>query len=350
MLNNNHPVKVFATTGSDKIAQDVCAALTTRLPRELFAGDEITLGRAKVDKFSNGNLQVQVENVRGHFAVVIHTQTPPVNENLMELMALLDAIINANPADILLVFPYMPYSRSDRKNQPRISTMGCRLPKILSQGFGIKRVLLLDPHDSHIKHYFEPAADEITALYLLADHLESRLLANNPPREKWTIVFADAGAAKRFKSLAYLLKLPTAYIDKDRPDNAEHPAIKEVVGETAGQNCVLVDDEILTGKTVLEDAEKLFRAGARTVFMTATHPILEDNKSSAVVTQKLEDSRLTGLVVTDSVPVREKIVSRESKFTVLTVAPLLAEAISRIVRNQSLTELHEYAQVPRYRP
>ena len=166
-------VKVFSTTGSEVLASEVCESLKPRLPDQLIPGRELVLSRSNVQRFSNQNIQVQVDNVRGHFVVVIHTQVPPVNDGLIELFALLDAINNARPADVLLVFPYMPYVRSDRKNKPRISTMAHRLAHILSVSFEIKRVILLDPHDSHIKHYFNPVADEISAIYLMIDWMSS---------------------------------------------------------------------------------------------------------------------------------------------------------------------------------
>ena len=266
-------VKVFATTGSDGLASKICKALQSRLPSQLQAGDSLTLSKTDVQRFSNDNLQVQVENVRGHFVVVIHTQVPPVNDRLIELFALLDAINNARPADVLLVFPHMPYARSDRKNKPRISTMGHRLPYILATSFGIKRVILLEPHDSHIKHYFNPAADEISAAYLMIDYLE-REVFNSKPKEKSVVVFSDAGAAKQYGKIAHLLKLPAAYIDKDRPDDIEVPQFNDVVGKVKDKFCLLVDDEILTGGTSIGDAEKLISRGADSVYMAASHAAL----------------------------------------------------------------------------
>ena len=302
-------VKIFTTTGSEVLANNVCQALKSRLPKKLLLDK---LGDSNIVYFSNGNIQAQVEDVRDCFAVVIHSQVPPVNEGLIELFALLDAIINASPADILLIFPYMPYSRSDRKNQPRISIMGHRLPNILTRSFGTKRVLLLDPHDSHIKHYFYPAADEVSAIYLIIDYLKRRF--KDLSRENGMVVFCDAGSVNKYKSVAYHLGLPSAYIDKDRPNDYEKPKFTKVVGDVKGKSCLLVND-IKTSQTE--------------------------------VIKKLDQSPIERFIVTDSIPQDPRILS--SKFTVLSVASLLGEAIKRTIFGKSLTELHQIENVDLYR-
>lgn len=340
-------VKVFATSGSDVLATEVCQFLQTRLPKALQPEAGL-LGRVSVETFSNGNMQVQIDNVRGHFAVVIHTQVPPVSNNLVELLALLDAIANSKPRDVAVIFPYMPYARSDRKNKPRISVMAPRLADILCTSYGLTKILLLDPHDNHCKHFFKPAADEISAMYLLVDYIE-RSIFPTYPRENCAIVFADAGAAKRFSDLAYILKLPVAHIDKDRPDDTEQPDFKKVIGEVRDRICLLVDDEILTGGTVLGDTSLILSEGAGKVLFLAIHAPLENKKTSTQeVIRKLEDSPLERIVVTNSIPVAHKLGS-PTKFVVLTVAPLLAEAIARMVQDDSLTDLHQPCNVRLYR-
>jgi ribose-phosphate pyrophosphokinase len=341
-------VKVFATSGSDVLAEKICESLRDRLPNRLQPEAGLELSRARVDRFSNENLQVQVENVRGYFVVIVHTQTPPVSDNLIELFALLDAVQNASPADVLLVLPYMPYARSDRKNQPRISVMAPLLAKILSQQLKVKRVLLLDPHDSHTKNYFEPHADDITAIYLLADYLE-RYFFDTHPKKQCTVVFADAGSAKRFDKVAHLLHLPIAYIDKDRPDDLESPLFKKVVGDIKDRTCILIDDEILTGNTSIGDAQILIDNHASEIIFLAVHGVLANKKETAqAVVQKLHDSPIKSFIITDSIPLADKVAGYE-KFTVLSVAPLLAEAIRKIVDNQSLSSLYDPTKVKAYR-
>ena len=335
-------VKVFTTTGSEVLANNVCQSLESRLPEKLLLN---RVGESNIIRFSNENIQAQVEDVRDCFVVVIHTQVPPVNEGLIELFAILDAITNASPADLMLIFPYMPYSRSDKKNQPRISTMGHRLPNILTRSFGLKRVLLLDPHDSHIKHYFYPAADEISAIYLMIDYLKREL--KDLSKENGVVVFCDAGSVNKYKRVAYHLGLPSAYIDKDRPNDDEEPKFARVVGEVKGRSCLLVDDEILTGGTGIGDAEILKKEGAGPIYMSAIHPILNDKKTSqAQVIRELDQSSIERFIITDSIPQDPKIFS--SKFTILSIAPLLAEAVKRTIFGESLTELHQIENVNLY--
>lgn len=181
-----YPVKVFSTRGSNVLAEEVCKTLETRLPKDLWPKGCLKLGRSQVVRFSNENLQVQVENVRDRFVVVIHSQVPPVNERLVEFFCLLDALKGARPVDILVVFPYYPYARSDKKNQPRISTMAYRLAHILNHSFGIERVMLLDPHDDHIKHYFDPVADEITSIYLFLIILKKTSLISSRKKKAYS--------------------------------------------------------------------------------------------------------------------------------------------------------------------
>jgi ribose-phosphate pyrophosphokinase len=341
------PVKIFATQGTREIAENIYEAARPILGR--VSVNNLHLGASTFTEFSNQNILCKIDNVRDNFAVVIHTQTPPVDRGMIELFNLLDAIINARAIDILLVFPYMPYVRSDRKNQPRISVMAKCLADIISTSFQIKRVILLDPHDSHIKHYFKPAADEITALYLITDYIERELFKLHP-KDEYGIAFPDAGAAKRFENVAKILDLPTAYIDKGRSDNTENPEIKEVVGNVDKKRCLLFDDEILTGSTSTKDAKTLKGHGAIEVYAVNIHGTLADKNipPEEFIRQK-EESVIDRFIVTDSVPVRHKITSLNTKFTVLSVYPLLAQAIVRTVCNQSLTELHEPKNAHFYR-
>lgn len=329
-------VKIFATRGSDGIAREICGHLG------------LALGETKVEDFSNENMLVQVENVRGHFIVIVHTQAPPVSRGLIELFHLIDAVNNAQAAGILLAFSYMPYVRSDKKDKPRISTFGKTLPNILTKALRIERVILLDPHDSHIKHYFEPAADEISAVYLLVDYIE-RNVFNLKSKQDSVVVFSDEGASKRYGGVAGSLCLPSAYIPKEHLGHSEKTIIKEVVGDVKGKFCLLIDDEIMTGGTAIGDANLLLEKGATSVSMMAVHAIFADREiSDAELIKKLETSPIERFVVTDSIPVRHKL-GQSSKITVISVTRLLAEAIKRAVLGQSLTALYGQDGVKLYR-
>jgi len=340
-----YPVKIFCTRGSEEITSGICERFKNRLREEIRP---VGIAVSNVQEFSNENIEVQVENVRGYFVVVVHTQVPPVTNRLIELFALLDAITNARPEDVLLVFPYMPYARSDRKNKPRISVLGGLVPRIISDVIGIQRVILLDPHDSHVKHYFHPTADEISSVYLLASHIEKNIFSK-VSKEDCIIVFADAGAAKRFEQFPYLLKLPTAYIDKNRPDDSERPECNKIVGDISGKAAILIDDEILSGNTAIGDAELLKEGGAKNIIMCAPHAILSNKTlSKEDLVRKLENSPIDSFIITDTVPVKEKLALSE-KFICISVASLLAEAITRTINNQSLTDLHNYSNVKFYK-
>lgn len=330
-------IKIFATRGSEYLANNIRDELKERLPKR----HRVVRSQHVVDTFSNENIQVTVPNVRGAYCVVVHTQVSPVHDNLFELFALLDAIGNSEPDEVLLVFPYMPYARSDRKNKPRISTMSAWLAHNINRVCNVSKVLLMEPHDGHIKHYFEPQAQEISTMYLLAAYLKKNFLNDEGLRKKSKLVFPDAGAAKRYKPIAKMLGLETAYIDKDRPDNGEHPEFHAIVGEVDGYVCIMVDDECLTASTTIGDTENLKRHGAVEVIMVVTHAITNDkNLPEDGVIKKLEDAPISKILFTNSVPIAQKIAGRE-KFIVIPIEPLLAEAIKRIFMKQSISELHD---------
>lgn len=329
-------IKVFATTGSGYLADGICNFLKGRLP----GGYLVERAEHIVDTFSNENIQVTAPNVRGSFCVIIHTQTPPVSNNLLELFALMDAICNSEAENVLLVFPYMPWSRSDRKNKPRISTMSVWLAHTINRVCGVKKVLLVEPHDGHIKHYFEPTAQEVSTMYLLASYLKDNYLKTREQHQISKIVYPDAGAAKRYGDIARMLGLKTAYIDKDREDNKENPRLKGIVGNVEGNVCFLVDDEVLTANTTIGDAEKLLECGAKEVNMVVTHPILSKKGSSPdQVAKNLNNSPISKIIFTNSIPTEDKIEGMD-KFTVIPIEPLLSEATARIILMQSISELH----------
>jgi ribose-phosphate pyrophosphokinase len=344
------PIKIFSTSGSEGLANAVFQEVQARVPPEV----ECYRGVTRVDKFSNENLQVKVDNVRDHMVVVIHTQVPPVNENLVELLLLLHALKNSRAGEVLLIFPYMPYARSDRKNEAHISSGGVLLPQILGRVLGVHRTLLLDPHDTHVKHYFEvgsiPAADEVTATLLMVRELNRIIDRRGWDRAETVAVFADAGAATRFRNVPELLAIDQAHINKARSDNSEMPMSKEIVGVVEGRHCLLVDDEILTGSTAVRDAERLVKHGAKSIVMGAIHAPLADKRygNDEEVMMRLVDSPIEHFVFTDSIPCDKKIALCPDKFTLLTIAPLLGESIKRIALGQSLTELHQEENVALY--
>jgi len=339
-------VKIFALEGSHHLANKVCDELNKRLPGSLKPEAGLKLIVPHILPFDNENVEIQIENVRGYFVVVIHTQCPPVNQHLIELFALLDAIYNSNAADLLLAFPYMPYARSDRKDKPRISVMSNVLANILNNPLGVKRVLLLDPHDTHVKHYFRPSADEISTIYMYADfllHYIQTVLGGN--KEDILICFSDSGAAKRFAKLTEITKLPHDYIDKVR--SGKEVAIKREIN-AQGKICIMVDDEICSGGTAILDAQALKENGAKQIIMFVPHaPLSKQGKSTKELIAALNNSPIDLFVMTDTIPVADKV-SGEAKFKILSVAGLLAEAIKQTIVNDSVTQLHDPQNVGLY--
>lgn len=332
-------VKVFATSGVDALGRQVEAEIRSRMAS---IGEELQVerGEHQLSRFSNENIEVQVDNVRDRIALVLHTQTPPVNDGVVELLAMLDAISNAHPRQTFLVFPYMPYSRSDRKNRPRISVMGQRLPEILNKVLGVNRVLLLEPHNGHIKQYFVPTADEVPIVPVLVRHIRDVYLTRWDPTE-CTLVFADAGAAKRFEEVPASLGVSPTYMYKTRSDNSESPTIKAIAGDVKNRHCFILDDEILTGNTVFKDADLLKAAGAASVRVLAVHGILADKRLSLQeLMRKFDHSSVDEFVLTDSIPLAHKVALAPSKFTIIPIAPLVGEACARLILGESLSELH----------
>jgi ribose-phosphate pyrophosphokinase len=333
-------VKVFATTGMGSLADQVVAEMQQRVAAK-GTDYRVEKGEHTVSTFSNENIEVQVDNVRDHVALVLHTQASPVNEGVIELLAMLDAINNAHPRQAVVAFPYMPYSRSDRKNKPRISVMGQRLPEILNMVLGVRRVLLFEPHTAHIKQYFIPTADEVPVVPLLVKHIKDVFLPQCDPAQ-CTLVFADAGSAKRFEEVPATLGIDPTYIYKSRSDNSETPHIKAIAGNVKGRHCFVLDDEILTGGTVMNDAALLKANGAASVRVLAVHGILADQRLTLEqMIEKFDKSDVDEFVITDSIPLAHKVEMAPHKFTVLPIAPLIGEACVRLILGESLSELHK---------
>jgi len=342
-------VKVFALPGSDILAEKVCFHLNQILPASYKPDNGLRLIKPTVIPYDNENVTVQIDNVRGYFVIVIHTQCPPVHTRLHELYALLDAIRNSNAADLLVAFPYMPYARSDRKDQPRISVMSKVIAEFLNT-LGVRRVILLDPHDSHVKHYFNPSADEISSIYLYIDFLK-QLMANQfaPSKEKLLIAYSDGGAAKRFSKINEHLDLPHDYIDKYRKDHKGTLDLKKEI-LCQGKICIMIDDEICSGGTAVADAKSLKNKGAEKIIMFAPHaPLAKIGWIDQEVMDRLDQSPIDHLVITDTIPAEEKISGRK-KIHVLSIAALLAQAINQTIMNESVTKLHDPSNVHLYKP
>jgi ribose-phosphate pyrophosphokinase len=310
-------LKVFAGSSHPELAREVCQCLG------------IGLGGSRVVRFSNENLKVAVEeNVREHDVFVLQTSAPPLSENIVELLILLDALKHASARRVTVVLPYFPYARSDKKDEPRIS-ITARLMADLLETAGADRVLTIDLHSPQIQGFFSMPADQLTAVPLLCEELRRGGLVE---LANTVVVAADVGEAKDAGRFAKRLELPIAIIDKRRVGDDEKAVPYAVIGDVRGKDCLLVDDEIATGGTIFNATEFLLRSGARRVSAAVVHPVL-----SGRAIERLNASPLDRLLVTNTIPIPPE--KQSPKIQALSVAPLIAEAITRIHDGRSVSEL-----------
>ena len=301
--------------------------LAERIARHL----DLPLGRLHVARFADGEVQVKIdESARGMDVFLVQPTCAPVNETLMEVLILTDAFRRASARRITLVMPYYGYSRQDKKIKPR-EPVTARLVADLITTAGAHRVLAIDLHAKQIQGFFQLPLDHLYAGPLLGTHFAERGLTNHDT----VVVSPDVGGVGRARGLAEMLHAPLAIIAKRRPE-ANQVEIMEIIGDVRGKTCVMVDDMIDTGGSIVSGACALRERGARRVFACCTHPVL-----SGPAIARIEDSPIEELVVTDTIPLSPEKRDRSSKLTVISVAPLLANAIRRIHRDDSVSELFE---------
>jgi ribose-phosphate pyrophosphokinase len=307
-------LKVFTGNAHPILAQDICNYL------------ELPLGEAEVFEFSNENIFVQFqENIRARDIFLVQTMTSPVNTRLMELFIMIDAARRASAGRITAVVPYYPYSRSDKKDQPRVPITARLIANFLETA-GADRLLTIDLHAGQIQGFFNIPVDELTALSILAEDIQAKQIPN------LTVVATDVGGAKGARRMADRLNAELAIVEKRRSGNNEKVEAMTIIGEVEGRAVLIVDDEILTGGTLVATAEVVVEHGATEVYAAATHPILS---GSAI--EKIKKSPIKEMVVTDTIPIPpEKMLPN---VRVLSVAPLLGEAIKRIHTGQSVGAL-----------
>ncbi|MBN2169550.1 MAG: ribose-phosphate diphosphokinase, partial [Actinobacteria bacterium] len=295
------------------------------LGQEVAIGIGVDLGKVDISRFSNGEIYVRfLESVRGVDAFVIQTCYEPVNDNVMELLLMIDALKRASAKRITAVVPYYGYSRQDKKTQSR-EPISAHLIADMMTTAGADRVLSVDLHAGQIQGFFDFPVDHITAIPTLAGYISQKNLKN------LVVVSPDAGRVKVAKKFSDRLRAPMAILHKRRPDKNEVEML-HVIGEVEGKNAILIDDMIDTGGTMVEAVETLKKHGALSIFACATHPILS---GSAV--ERIRLSELKELVVMNTVPVpREK---RIDKITVLSIAPLVADVITAVFREESVSEI-----------
>ncbi len=293
----------------------------------------LPLGRLHCRRFADGEIQVKIEeSVRGMDVFIVQPTCAPANDSLMELLILVDAFRRASARRITLVIPYYGYSRQDKKIKPR-EPVTARLVADLITTAGAHRVLAVDLHAGQIQGFFQIPLDHLYAGPLLGSHFAERGLTDHDT----VVVSPDVGGVGRARGMAEMLHAPIAIIVKRRPE-PNKVEIMEIIGDVSGKTCVMVDDMIDTGGSVVFGACALMERGARRVFACCTHAVL-----SASAVERIEESPISELIVTDTIPLPESKETDSTKITVISVAPLLANAISRIHKDDSVSELFDAA-------
>lgn len=298
-----------------------------QLAQEIADYIGVSLGKCTVSNFSDGETQINIEeSVRGKQVYVIQSTSEPVNENIMELLILIDALKRASAATINIVMPYYGYARQDRKARSR-EPITAKLIANLLETTGANRVVTLDLHAPQIQGFFDVPIDHLQGVPLLADYIAQKNLDNV------VVVSPDHGGVIRARRMADRLKAPIGIIDKRRP-KPNVAEVMNIIGDIEGRTAIIVDDIIDTAGTIQLAADALIEKGAKAVYACATHPVL-----SGPAIERLQNSQIKELVVTNSIELPEA--KKIDKITQLSVAPLIGEAIMRIHENKSVSILFD---------
>ena len=305
---------IFAGNSNSDLADKICEYL------------DLPLGGATVSTFSDGEIQIEVnENVRGRDVFVIQSTCAPVNDNLVELLLMIDAFKRSSARRITAVLPYFGYARQDKKVAPRVPISAKLVANMLTAA-GAQRVITMDLHAGQIQGFFDIPVDNIFAAPVLIEHIRENF------NDNLTIVSPDAGGVERARAFAKRLNADLAIIDKRRsaPNQAKAMA---VIGDVSDKIVVILDDMADTAGTLTEAAEAIQKAGAREIHACCAHAVL-----SGPAIERINSSSLKSLVVTDTIPLREKADACD-KIVVLSIAELVGEAIIRSYRGDSVTSL-----------
>lgn len=303
-------------------------ALNSNRPLAQKIADEVgvELGKLSVDRFSDGEIQINIEeSVRGDNVYVIQSTSAPVNDNLMELMIMIDALRRASANTINVVLPYYGYARQDRKARSR-EPITAKLVANMLQNSGVTRIVALDLHAAQIQGFFDIPVDHLMGAPLLADYFINEGVAANA-----VVVSPDHGGVTRARALAEFLKAPIAIIDKRRP-RPNVAKIMNIIGDVKGKKCIMIDDMIDTAGTISKGAQALMDAGAEEVYASATHAVL-----SGPAIERLDNPPLKQVVVTDSIQLPDE--KQIDKIVQVSVAPLIGAAIKRINENRPVSPL-----------
>ncbi len=314
--NGNGPVLVFSGRSNTDLADSICQYM------------QVPLGRSTIRDFSDQEIFVKIEeNVRGGDVFVIQSTCNPGNTNLMEMLVMIDALKRSSAKRITAVLPYYGYARQDRKVEPRVP-ITAKLVANLLETAGTDRVLTIDLHAGQIQGFFNVPVDDLFAMYVLVKYIKELNLEN------LIVISPDAGGVERARAFAKRLDVSLAIIDKRREVANEAKAM-HIIGDVKGKVAFIVDDMIDTAGTLLEATNALLREGAKEVHACCSHPVF-----SGPAAKRIGESSIKSIVTTDTIPLPEAL-KNSPKVKILSVAPLLGEAILRINRETSVSSLFD---------
>ncbi len=312
-MNN---LKIFACNSAEDFASEVCSHIG------------LQLGKKEAFKFKNDNTFVKIlETVRDDDVFVFQTTLPPVDERIMELLITVDALKRASAKRITVVLPYYPYSRSDKKDQPRVP-ITAKLVADLLVAAGVDRVLTCDLHNPAIQGFLDVPSDQLKAKYLLINYFK------NISKEDMVVVATDAGSSKKAYKYAQELNTTMALLDKRRDGNDDKAIASHFIGDVKNKLCVIFDDEIDTAGSMMEAVKALKENGAKEIYAACTHGVL-----SGPAIDRIKESDLKELVITNTIPLLPE--KKCNKIKVVSIAPLFAQAVMRIHMGQGVGELFD---------
>ncbi len=304
---------LFAGTANPELAEEIAKYL------------EMPLSEAKISRFSDGEISVQIsESVRGKDVFILQPTSAPANANLMELLIMTDALKRSSARSITAVVPYYGYARQDRKAAPRVP-ISAKLVANLMETAGITRMVTVDLHASQIQGFFDIPVDNLYGAILFSDYIKNKNFSDP------VIASPDIGGVARARYFAKKLGLDMVIVDKRR-EKANESEVMNIIGEVAGKDIVLIDDMIDTAGTMVKAAAALKKLGATSVMACCTHPVL-----SGPALERIEAGELDELVVSNTIPMQRTC----SKIKMLSTAPMLGEVIRRVFNNESVNSLFE---------
>jgi len=298
-----------------------------RLSKEISKQLKLTLINTNIKRFADGEIYIEInENIRGNSVFVIQSTSAPVNDNIMELLLCIDALRRSSAKNITAVIPYFGYARQDRKVAPRTS-ISAKVVSNLITNAGASRIVTVDLHAGQIQGFFDIPVDNLFTTPMFARYIKKKFKTKN-----LICVSPDVGGVQRTRGLATKLKVDLAIIDKRRP-KAGKSEVMNIIGDVKGKNCIIVDDIIDSGGTIVNAVEALKKAGATDVYVFVTHAVL-----SGEAADKIKKSKIKKLIITDTIDNSLKI-KNNNKIEVISIAPLMAEAINRISNSTSVSDL-----------